>query len=122
MALSDYLTGDEWDACFYAAAGQHRAPSFGESMHRTIEALLSAGYTFSGLDDDGEKRCQVGDGVNAPKVCIWLGNPHGCDLLEILDNGRKFLKANLPSLVDESDELWAEQLAAAKAERVATTK
>jgi len=110
MALSDYLTGDEWDACFYASFGQHHAKNFGESMHKTIDALLSSGYNFPGLDETGSKLRQVEDGVNAIKVCIFLGNPHKVDVLNILTNGRNFLKEKLPSLVDETDEEWAEQI------------
>ena len=114
MALSDYLTGEEWDACFYASMGQHAANNFGESMHQTILALLSSGYQFAGLDANGGKRCQVCNGVNAPKVCIFLGNPHEINVLSILDSGRRFLKCHLPALVDETDEEWQEQMEAAK--------
>lgn len=115
MALSDYLTGEEWDACFYASMGQHHSDNFGESMRKTIKALLASGYEFSGLDEFGEKQQQVCGGVNAPKVCIWLGNPHNVDVLECLRNGREFLQRHLPDLVDETDEEWAEQMETAKA-------
>ena len=114
MALSDYLTSDEWDACFYASFGQHQSESFGASMHKTILTLISAGYEFSGLDEFGNKRETVGGGVNAPKVCIFLGNPHNVDVLQCLDNGRKFLKEQYPVLVDETDDEWALQMTAAK--------
>ncbi len=106
MALSDYLTGPEWDACFYASMGQHQADSFGDSMHKTINVLLKSGYRFSGLDETGEKKVQVENGVNAPKVCMFLGNPHKCDPFEIMNTGRKFLKEHLPLLVDQTDEEW----------------
>ena len=115
MALSDYLTGDEWDACFYTSLGQHAGANFGESMHKTIDALLASGYKFAGLDESGNKSQQVCDGINAPKLCIFLGNPHKVDILHILDNGRTFIKQYLPNLVDETDEEWAEQIAKAKA-------
>ena len=109
MALSDYLMGEEWDACFYTSMGQHHTGNFGESMEKTIKYLLEKGYRFPGLDEAGSKRVQVGNGVNAPKVCIFLGNPYKCDVLGILDNGRNFLKQNAPELVDETDEEWEQQ-------------
>lgn len=113
MALSDYLNDDEWDACFYASMGLHRADNFGASMHKTIDHLLANGYEFSGLDLGGNKREQV-PSSNAFKVCMWFGNPHNVDVLAILENGRKFLKVHSPDLVDETDEEWAEQITAAK--------
>lgn len=114
MALSDYLTGDEWDACFYASLGPHSGANFGESMHKTIDALLAVGHDFPGLDDEGKKFQQVDGGVNAPKVCMFIGNPHGCDPLGILDNGRRFLKEKLPDLVTETDAEWDEQMKVAR--------
>ena len=109
MALSDYLTSDEWDACFYANI--HGGTSnFGESMRNTIAKLLKTRYKFPGLNEDGSKKVQVENGVNAPKVCIWLGNPYNCDVLEILQNGRNFLKQHCPELIGETDEEWDEIL------------
>lgn len=110
MALSDYLTSEEWDACFYASLGQHATGNFGSSMHKTIDALLAVGHNFPGLDENGGKFCQVCNGVNAPKVCIFFGNPHKVDVLIILNNGREFLKSQLPSLVDETDAEWQKQM------------
>ena len=110
MALSDYLTDSEWDACFYASMGQHISSNFGDSMHKTIDALLKSGYVFSGLDDSGNKKQQIRGTGNPFKVCIFLGNPHNVDVLEILDSGRRFLKEYLPSLVDETDENWVQQM------------
>lgn len=114
MALSDYLTGGEWDACFYASMGQHYTGNFGSSMGKTINHLLGKGYKFEGLDKDGNKDHQVCNGVNASKVCIFLGNPYGCDILDILENGRNFLKTHAPELVDETDAEWSKQIAEAR--------
>jgi len=114
MALSDYLTGNEWDACFYASFGKSHSNNFGSSMRLTINRLLEEGYKFSGLDKDGNKKIQVENGINAPKVCIFLGNSYDCDILEILKNGRNFLKDKCPSLVDETDKEWNEQITEAK--------
>jgi hypothetical protein len=110
MALSDYLTGDEWDACFYASFGKSMAPNFGDSMRQTIQTLLAKGYEFAGLDENGNKYEQVEDGINAPKVCIFLGNPYNCNIEEIMNNGRNFLKEHAPELVSEPDEVWESAL------------
>jgi hypothetical protein len=118
MALSDYLSGDEWDACFYASFGQHSDSNLGDSMRKTIDALRSIGYEFEGLDENGQKKCQVGNGVNAHKVCMFVGNPYCVDPLELLTNGRKFLKEHFPSLVDESDCEWERQISDAKNKRI----
>lgn len=107
VALSDYLTNEEWDACYYVAMIGHKGENFGDSMQQTIEALLANNYSFRGLDEHGMKLQQVGDGVNAPKVLIFLGNPNKIDTLPILENGRSFLKQFAPALVVESDEIWA---------------
>ena len=114
MALSDYLMGDEWDACFYASMGRHNAENFGDSMRKTINLLLSTGYRFPGLNDQGGKRQQIGNGINAKKMTLWFGNPYRVDVLGILENGRSFLKAHVPELVDETDEEWARQMAEAR--------
>ena len=111
MALSDYLTGDEWDACYYVAMIAHRGENFGDSMHQTIEALLANNYSFRGLDEHGMKLQQVEDGINAPKILIFLGNPNKIETLPILENGRRFLKLFAPELVVESDEIWAKLVA-----------
>lgn len=112
MSLSDYLTGDEWDACYYASLGKHHSSNFGESMHKTIDALLAVGHKFPGLDKDGNKKEQVSN-VNANKTLIFFGDPT-VDALNILDNGRNFLKKKLPHLVDETDDEWHEELKSAK--------
>lgn len=116
VAMSDYLTDGEWDACFYASMGKHADVNFGASMHRSIDVLIKNGYKFEGLDERGSKKQQVPSG-NPHKVCIWLGNPYKVDLLEVLDNGRNFWKSHFSSIVDETDEEWAEQMAKARAEQ-----
>ena len=64
MALSDYLTSDEWDACLYVhfttneLRGLIGDPqlNFRESMQIAIDGLLKNGYKFSGLDSNGAKK------------------------------------------------------------------
>lgn len=109
MALSDYLTDDEWDACFYASHGINQAENFGASMHKTIDKLLEKGYVFRGLDAQGNKAQQIPSG-NSVKVCIWLGNPYNVNVLEVIKNGRKFIKEHCPELLSETDEDFEQQI------------
>lgn len=112
MALSDYLTSDEWDACFYVSfSANSSGTTFGATMHKVIDKLLSKGYEFQGLDGSGNKRDQIHGTGNPEKVCIWLGNPRECDTTAILTAGRKFLKKHAPEWVDETDEEWAAEVA-----------
>lgn len=111
MAISDYLTGSEWDACFYVHitdSYKGRSKNLGDSMEKTINILLKSGYKFQGLDEKGEKKCQVENGINAPKLSLWFGNPDGITITTLLDNGRNFLKQHYPELVGETDEEWKE--------------
>ena len=110
MALSDYLTSNEWDGCFYLLHGAHRAPDLGASMRKTIDVLLEKGYEFSGLDKEGNKVQQVDEGVNAPKLLIFLGDADAELLKSCLVNGRKFVQDHLPDLISETDEEWNEIL------------
>jgi hypothetical protein len=107
MALSDYLSSDEWDACFYLSVGKHMAANFGESMEKTIKELISRGYIFAGLDEFGNKYRQI-PSDNALKVLVLLGNPNNLDVNEIINNGRHFVKIHLPDLINETDEEWEE--------------
>lgn len=112
MALSDYLTDSEWDACYYAFAGQHRAPNLGESMRKTIDLLVSKGYQFSGLDSSGNKHVQVPSN-NAEKFCVAIGLKKELAtaefIMSIFESGRTFLKQHAPELVDETDDEWEQQ-------------
>lgn len=111
MALSDYLTGDEWDACFYRnLLSEDISPSFGHSMKETIQELLKRGHKFPGLNNDGSKKQQVEDGVNAPKIGIFFGNSEGLNVRAILRNGRNFLKENYTDMVLETDEEFEDLL------------
>ena len=121
MALSDYLTDDEWDACFYANVGPgpdgRTFANFGDCMHAVIDAALATGYRYPGLTDSGEKRSQLAS-ANPLKICIWLGNPHDVYILGVLKSGREWMKTHLPAWVTETDEEWAEQIARAEAKRL----
>jgi len=76
----------------------------------TINALLAKGYVFSGLDEKGNKKQQVCNGINAPKILIFLGNPDNIDVSVILNNGREFVKKNIPEVLGETDQEWEAML------------
>jgi len=121
MALSDYLTNDEWDGMFYVFVGPgNEYGDLGACMHTIIEKLLSKGYEFQGLDGEGHKKEMLG-GHNAPKVAYLFsrvfGTPFEKDSVDpgkMLLNGRAFIKEHLPELLTESDESWQEFVDALK--------
>jgi hypothetical protein len=113
VALSDYLTSNEWDACYYAVFGYSMVPSgnFGESMNNTIQKLLESGYKFEGLDEKGRKKHQVQGSENAKKlVHIFFGEKNGISVADVLDNGRTFLKGVCPEMVSENDYEWEHEI------------
>lgn len=115
MALSDYLSGGEWDACFYASFGKSSAENFGDSMHKTINALLAFGYKFEGLDEFGHKKQQITGSGNPQKlVRTFFGEENGISICGIIENGRSFLKTHCPDLISETDEQFNEAIAALK--------
>ena len=113
MAISDYLTDEEWDACFYRMAGGAGEGNLGAAIRDTIDKLLTVGYEFTGLDESGNKAQQISSG-NPSKVCMFIGNPHGVDPVALLESGRNFLKRVSPELVEETDEEWDKQMADAR--------
>lgn len=115
MALSDYLTGEEWDACFYLHIHDNLRRqkttepmmSLGDHMHYLIAELLRRGYKFSGLDENGNKKQQVCDGINAAKFSgLFFGEWQPEPIRQIMESGRNFMKQHCAELVFESDEDW----------------
>jgi hypothetical protein len=126
MALSDYLTSTEWNGMFYMFAGPREWHDLGQCMHVVIEELLKVGYCFEGLDEKGQKKEQVGGGVNTTKLAFLFEALFGrsgyesrrdIDPLALLADGRAFIKDHAPALLHESDESWEEMYDAAKAEK-----
>lgn len=117
MALSDYLTSEEWNACFYRLNTQTRGETvnFGVIMRETINELLSNGYQFEGLNEKGHKKRQICNGVNAPKILLFMGNPKSLSVCAILEDGRDFIKEHLPHLLFETDAVWEQILPDLKA-------
>lgn len=118
MAFSDYLTDDEWDAGFYVYCKGGR--NLSDALHFTADSLIATGYRCPGLTESGGKNHQIKS--NNPYklvMAMGLGNEYGVDPLEILDNGRTFLKAHLPDLVDETDEEWTSQMEEARSKKEA---
>lgn len=111
MALSDYLTSDEWDACFYrwVSAG---ISDFGTAIRETVFGVAKTGYVFEGVTAECEKIKQIPNTNNADKVvAIVKGDRHpGQLLVTSLVKGRFFIKRNAPSLLSEDDAKFAEIL------------
>jgi len=110
MSLDDYLTEEEWNACFYAhSKGILKTEHFGQSMLLTIQALLKADYHFRGIDDKGGLKQKMDDGKNQKKLQFFFGNPENLDGFPWLENGRQFLKDHLPDWI-ESDQEWKKMM------------
>lgn len=105
MAISDYLTSDEWDGCYYVFAG-HDKLNFMEVIRMVVPALYDKGYTMQGLDRECN-RVQTVWSSNAHKlVAVMAGTQQHIDLRGALINGRNFIKQHLPELLKETDEQW----------------
>jgi len=79
-------------------------------MRRTINALITSGYRFAGLDESGEKVRQISSNNASKLLSVWPGlapePATAAEIERILDNGRTFLKEHLPDLVLETDDEW----------------
>jgi hypothetical protein len=118
MALSDYLTSDEWDACYYAfRSGASQADNFGDSMHRTIERLLATGYRFPGLTEGGEKHVQIVSDNATKFVQAVFHEMDRETFLGIVESGRAFLREHCPDMLVETDQEWSDQIAQARGSR-----
>lgn len=108
MALSDYLTDDEWDACFYYFMYPTKGfTDLGQAMRQVIENLLTEGYQFEGLDETGNKKRQLPSG-NPSKIMMFFDGAKPDQIIKLMSNGREFLKKNAPKLLLETDEEWTE--------------
>ncbi len=112
MALSDYVTSDEWDACFYVWRAFGIA-DLGSAMRSTIQHVSAKGYEFRGVTPEGRKLQQVAND-NPKKLVALIGGENPALLIKCFENGREFLKRHDPELVRETDDEWAEALAELK--------
>lgn len=112
MTLSSYLTGDEWDACFFLLMQEKlETTEFDSLVHQTVDKLLKTGYVFSGLDEKGVEKEPVGEEINTEKLGYFEGGATLEDIKKILLNGRKFLKQYLPDSLKQTDEEFNKELA-----------
>lgn len=105
MALSDYLTSDEWDGCFYYYAGLGEL-DFGASIKELIPKLIAKGYRFTGFDKDGNKFAKIHNTGNAEKLVTAMFDNGKADLRKALISGREFIKKHAPELLTETDAEW----------------
>ena len=114
MSLCDFLTDEELDACFYRYIQAGSNGQFGDVMHDTVERLMATGYRFRLLDESG-----VTPGAKALfktwDLQFFLGKRHDASPLEIMQNGRQFIRSNAPELLGETDEEWALRMAKGRA-------
>lgn len=104
MAISDYLTNDEWDGCYYVFMSQNQL-NFSEVIRSVVPALYEKGYQVQGLGRDCS-RIQYGWGGNAKKLVAAMCGTGDADLRACVINGRNFIKQHLPELLRETDEQW----------------
>jgi hypothetical protein len=75
MALSNWLTRDEWNACYFAGGDAY--PNLGDRMQAGIAVLHKAGHKFAGIKsfEDGsyEKVSQCCGGNEAVLAEFMLG-------------------------------------------------
>lgn len=117
MALSDYLTSEEWDAIFYMMADpnvEEKAQNFGHAMRIQIERLQEAGHVFPGLDAEGNKVKQIASD-NPEKIFAMLNEDAG-KLVDCYAEGRKYLKEHYPGLVFDTDETYEQEIKEAREE------
>lgn len=107
MALIDYITSQEFDACFYTFIVDKR-PTFEIAVDETVKNLLHSDYKFEGIDRSGNRVRKVRCDQKTKKlVNIWFKGKGEVDPRTMLNNGREFLKKVNPSLVKETDEEFA---------------
>ncbi len=79
MALSNWLTRDEWNACYFlgahAAGNGAECNNLGDQLHLGIGAMVKAGHLFEGInaDEDGnyekvEQCCDGNEAVLAERI------------------------------------------------------
>lgn len=111
VALGEYLSASEWNACYYAfLSGKY--VSFGAAIQGCVADLLAQGYFFHGLDLRGHPRMRIYDSGNERRLAIITREirTDAKEHLEMMDGGRSFLKKHCPRLVRETDAEWKEQV------------
>ncbi len=104
MALSNWLTRDEWNTVYFAGLGAAingaKCENLGDQMHLGIGELVKAGYKFQGIiaDENGnyEKVTQCCNG-NETVLAEMIGGYGGFDKLGRAKEAIEFSK-NIPAL------------------------
>lgn len=109
MALADYLTDDEWNACLYLYASHSLSGirDFNAALREAVPLMLRAGLSFKGLDAAGLEVAKVSSS-NAEKfvrMFFYSKTDHAL-VMSWIGAGRAYLLSRCPSLVKETDEDW----------------
>lgn len=106
MALSNWLTRDEWNAVYFAAVdvarrGEGEFDNLGDRMRLGIGELVKHGYKFRGIDADERgnytKRVQVCAG-NETVLAELIGGYGGFDGLARAKEAIAFASREIPTL------------------------
>lgn len=113
MALSNWLTRDEWNACYFAGMGEildgKEAEGLGDQLRLGIGVLHRAGYKFRGIDSTPEgdytKVTQCCEG-NESVLAEMMGGYGGFNKFERAKETLEFAKKALPNV----DFTWLEEV------------
>lgn len=119
MALSNWLTRDEWNAVYFAGIKpilntDKEYYNLGNQLRLGIVELVKAGYKFRGIDADKDgnvvKRVQCCDGNETVLVEIYNGE---FDYIKRAKETLKFTAREIPSL----DLTWVQEIIEAMADK-----
>lgn len=114
MTLSDCLTDDEWDGCYYIYLLHAKNNlSIGDVIRAVVRSLYEKGFYCKGIDINGNKLAYVPNN-NDRKLKAALTGVNTYDMQHSLENGRKFIKEHLPEQLGETDDEWKTFLELAK--------
>ncbi len=118
MALSNWLTRDEWNACYFTGLRQGTGSDLGQQLCAGIAALHQAGYKFKGIESsangDYKKVTMCCEGNDSCLVEVMTGT------LDVLGRAKELLlwaPGNLPGM----DWSWLQELVTEADEEKAKT-
>lgn len=104
--ISNYLTNEEWNAAAYiffnpnVNVDKTNFTDFDSAIKYMIRQLISNGYKFQGLDNEGNSGEIVPSENTEKLVKLFFGGAEPQEVIEWMKDGRAFLKTNLPDVLD----------------------